>query len=638
MSTVRSPDRRAAPLPDETSRPDWFLRDSQWADVRWSFAPTGVLEEERPVQISWDFPLSGGGKFTDPAHAQLLESARRLLGRIRCRSLSTGRPQRADTVQIHFVRLRSLVIWMEREGFRRFADLDFAAVQRFRCVTAARRNRGGSPIAPTTVEIADRFLRYLHRYREEVGDGLLADPFQGRSAHAAAGVLSAACGSIPYTPDVVAVPLVQGAITFLSESAIDILCARERYAAAYDRARQRGCRRNACRRAALAAVRSRSIRLPAGCAATNSLADLGELVDRLYIACFVVISYLVGPRVSEVLSLRAGCVKALSTVDGAASTDLAVITGNIFKLEADYYGRQHEWVAPPPAVHAVFVLEALSAPHRKRSGRTDLWLRPRARRLGATEWRPDAPPSVRIPRTERINQGIRRLGIWLSLPTFDGRTWKLSTHQGRKTFARFAALRDRTALFALAQHLGHRDRAITDRGYVGQDYSLSREIGANILEQSVAAWEHMLSEPRLGGRAGQQIVAQRPRFHGAHMKQDIRSYARLLANAGLTLGLCDWGFCIYRQQHSACLGTALGPNPVRREPCTCSRCRNFVVSTEHRPYWEDQERRYKALLNEPALPRQTLQIARERLVEALAMLRSIDSRSKDDQNHADTAR
>jgi integrase len=519
---------------------------------------------------------------------------------------------------------------MDREGFRRFADLDYAAVQRFRAVIAARRNRGGSPIAPTTIEIADRFLRCLYRYREEVGDGLRDDPFQGRSAHAAAGVRQASGGSIPYTPDLVAVPLVQGAIAFLAESAVDILCARERYAAAYNRARQRGFRRNACRRASLAAVRSRPIRLPAGCAASNSL---GELVDRLYIACFVVISYLVGPRVSEALSLRAGCVKALSSVDGAAPTDLAVIAGTIFKLEADYYGRGHDWVAPPPAVHAVFVLEALSAPHRHRSGRSELWLRPRARRLGATEWRPDASPAVRIPCTERINQGIRRLGIWLSLPAFEGRTWKLSTHQGRKTFARFAALRDRTALFALAQHLGHRDRAITDRGYVGQDYSLSREIGAHILEQSVTAWEHMLSEPRLGGRAGEQIVATRPRFHGTHIDQDIRSYARLLVNVGLTLGLCDWGFCVYRQEHSACLGTSHGPNPVRREPSTCARCRNFVVSTEHRPYWEDQAHRYEALLNEPALPTQSLKIARERLGEARAVLRSIGNNKGKERKH-----
>jgi integrase len=629
MNTAHALGHQAVSLPDADSRRDWFLRDSRWSDVRWSLAPTGVLEEERPVEISWDFQLPSGGAFTDAQCAPLLESARRLLALIRRRSFSTGRPQRANTVLIHFVRLRSLVIWMDREGFHRFADLDEAAVRRFRRVTAARRTRKGSLIAPTTVEIADRFLRYLFLYREEVGDGLLADPCEGRSAHAAAGVLPGARGAIPYTPDAVAVPLVQGAIAFLTESAFDILCARERYTAAYDRARQRGCQPKACRSAGLAAVRSRPIRLQTGCQASSSAIDLSELVDRLYIACFVVISYLVGPRVSEALSLRVGCVEALRAVDGAAPTELAVIVGNIFKLEADYYGRRHEWVAPPPAIHAVFVLEALSEPHRRSSGRSELWLRPRATRLGATEWRSDAVIPVRIPRTERINLGIRRLACWLSLPKVQGRTWKLSTHQGRKTFARFAALRDRTALFALAQHLGHRDRAITDRGYVGQDYSLSREIGAHILEASVTAWEHMLAEPRIGGRAGERIVAQRPRFHGTHMKQDIRSYARLLVESGLTLGLCDWGFCIYRQEHSACLGSAHSPNPILREPSTCARCRNFAVSVKHRPYWKEQVARYQALLSEPDLPRQTLKIARDRLTEATRIIRSIDASEGD---------
>ena len=63
-----------------------------------------------------------------------------------------------------------------------------------------------------------------------------------------------------------------------------------------------------------------------------------------------------------------------------------------------------------------------------------------------------------------------------------------------------------------------------------------------------------------------EIVAKRPRFRGSRMKQDLRSYARLLVDAGLVLGVCDWGYCVYREEHSACLGNATGPNPARREP------------------------------------------------------------------------
>jgi hypothetical protein len=217
--------------------------------------------------------------------------------------------------------------------------------------------------------------------------------------------------------------------------------------------------------------------------------------------------------------------------------------------------------------------------------------------------------------------------------THQDRPWKLTTHQGRKTFGRFAALRDRSCLFALAQHLGHRERAQTDHGYVGSDYRLEQEIDAEILEQSVAAWEHMLATPGLGGRAGAEIVAKRPRFRGSRMKQDLKSYARLLVDAGLVLGVCDWGFCVYREEHSACLGNAAGPNPARREPSTCARCKNFAVSAQHRPYWLEQVRRCERLLNEPALPLQSLRIVRERLNEANILLRAIDAGGLPETDH-----
>lgn len=102
----------------------------------------------------------------------------------------------------------------------------------------------------------------------------------------------------------------------------------------------------------------------------------------------------------------------------------------------------------------------------------------------------------------------------------------------------------------------------------------------------------------------------------------------MLVDAGLVLGVCDWGFCVYREEHSACLGNAAGPNPERREPSTCARCKNFSVSVQHRPYWVEQVKRSEALLNEPALPMQTLRIVRDRLNEAQSLLRAIDAQAK----------
>lgn len=102
----------------------WFLRDSVWDDVVWIFAPTNLLEEERPHRIRWDFTLPSGLRFTDPKHAALLQSARQFLSLLRTRSLQSGLAQRSSTVAKYFLHLRGLIQWMDTEGCRRFSDLD----------------------------------------------------------------------------------------------------------------------------------------------------------------------------------------------------------------------------------------------------------------------------------------------------------------------------------------------------------------------------------------------------------------------------------------------------------------------------------------------------------------------------------
>lgn len=629
--------KKATVIPD-LARPtspkrDWFLRGSAWDDVVWIFAPTNLLEEERTCQVRWDFVMQGRRRFSHSRYALLRETSKQLLSLIRTRLFPSGHAHRASTVTRVFMHLRGLLQWMDAEGFGRFADLDSTALLRFQRAVAGRRGRNRATIALTTVEKYLSVLVYLYHFREEIGDGLSIDPCPGQTASQLAGVRRCDIHHGPYTPDAIAVPLIQGAIEYLENSAIDVLRARESYATAIAEERHRGRGLMACNDAAVRAMRRVTPLTARGAQTIDSVIDLDHLVDMLYAACFVVISYLVGPRGSEVLHLHVGCVQSRSVHDGGEA-ELTMIVGTIFKKEADYYGRPHEWVASPAAVHAIAVLEALSAPHRQQSGRKELWLRARghARWRGANEWQRDSAGPFQIPTTQTIAYLLRRFSTWLDLPHYKGKAWHLSTHQGRKTFAHFAALRDRSCLYALAQHLGHRERAITDQGYAGTDYALDREIDAEVLQQSVSAWEHMLSVPELGGRAGNEILAKRPQFRGVRMKDDIKTYARMLVEAGLTLGVCEYGFCVFRREYSACRGTAAGPNPVYREPSTCARCKNFAVSSQHRPYWLDQVRRCEALLNEPELPTQTLKIVRERLEEARVMLRSIHSSVKEESH------
>ncbi|BCF95199.1 hypothetical protein [Paraburkholderia largidicola] len=600
----------------------WFL-DSLWRAPVWVFKPTSALEERRPVRIDWRFKLPSGALFVEPQFAQLLHCCKQVVAIIRSRSLGTGLTQRATTTFALFMRLRTLVRWMEQTGYKRFADLDATALWQFQRSIVQRPGVQRNALAPSTVRSYLDALSYLHRFRDQLDDGLQIDPFPGRDLRTVMGMRGTTGRHWPYTPEVVAVPLIQGAIDLVASGSALILQARDVYTQAMSASNRRGYELDTCTVAATRALRDACIEVPGQQGPILSVYDLRRSIDALYAACFVVISYLVGPRASEILHLEAGCVQR-RRVGSAVDEEITVIVGSVFKGEAGYNGRPHEWVAPPPVVATIAVLEALSEGHRAQTGSPKLWLR-RSKAAGATEWQLSCPGSLKIISSTRIVSLLQRFAARLMLPKHEGKAWLLTTHQGRKTFARFAALRDGSALLALAQHLGHRERAVTDSGYAGTDYHLNREIESEILEQSVAAWEHMLVTPGLGGRAGVEITAKRPRFRGTRIKQDVKSYARLLVDAGLALGICDWGYCVYREDHSACLGNAIGPNPARREPSTCARCKNFAVSDQHRSYWVEQVHRHEELLNEVALPRQTLHVVRERMEEARSLVRAIDA-------------
>jgi len=627
MATNAAPTARQTPTAPAPSR-DWFLKDSKWDDPRWVFAPTNLLEEEARLKIIWDFRLPSGRRFTDSGYASLLEASKQLVATVRSRSLVTDLPHRARTAIDHFYALRPLLFWMDREGYSRFEELDIEAILQYRHVLSQRKSWRGHCVPATTLARHYEVLSYLYRLRDELGDGLLVNPFAGRSPRQAAGAVSTVHQG-RHTPDAIAIPLIQRSIEFLEMGAIDVLRAREVYGASMAEALKHTRSNGNANPAVLDALAAIAVRTPQGIQRIFRIQDVCDLIEMLYAACYVVIAYLVGPRVNEILHLRAGCVEARQPPEANGTTSVEVITGTLFKHDSGYYGRPHEWVAPQAAIHALAVLEALSAPNRARTGRGELWLRARSnsRPLGAGEWQqtPTSPYSARITTDSTMTHTLQRYGRWLNLPAVEGKRWRLSAREGRKTFARFAALRDRTCLHALAQHLGHRERAMTDSGYAGTDYALEREIRAEVLEQSVTAWEHMLSTPELGGRAGREILARRPQFRGLRMKSQLKSYARALVEGGLTLGICDYGYCVYRQPYSACRGNHTGPNPVYREPSTCARCLNFAVSTPHRPYWTEQLRRCEALLSEPALPTQTLKIVRDRLEEARTVLRSIDT-------------
>jgi hypothetical protein len=112
----------------------------------------------------------------------------------------------------------------------------------------------------------------------------------------------------------------------------------------------------------------------------------------------------------------------------------------MFKTVDDPRGRIERWLAPEPVVRAVEILERLSLPLREASGRRELFLvkNPHGAIVSVTG--------------DNISVRIRRFAAYVGVPHHEGKPWPFSPHQFRKTFARFIARRDRSQLFALADH------------------------------------------------------------------------------------------------------------------------------------------------------------------------------------------
>lgn len=120
-------------------------------------------------------------------------------------------------------------------------------------------------------------------------------------------------------------------------------------------------------------------------------------------------------------------------------------------------------------IRAIDVLERLSAPLREADGWPLLWLQQAAPGSAFLSSQLTIQSVSVNAMNERLNH---RLAPLIDLPGHDGKRWRLASHQGRKTFARFVGRRDRTGLAALAKHLGHVTRAMTDRSYVVPTSSL----------------------------------------------------------------------------------------------------------------------------------------------------------------------
>lgn len=570
-----------------------LLTDDLWhLDVA---TPGAILSE---FTLDWTFALDDGTSFASERWRPLRDAAKTFLWTLAVHPPPGRRRYRTSTLVGEYRRLRVLIEWMTRNGYDRFSRLDRDAGERFLTFASQRPGRRGPLVSRMTLGGYANLLHLLYLQREKVPDPLpvrivdaekLRD-LRNRSRDPHVG---------PATPDDVAIPLVSAAIRLIGTPAEDILDLQDRLASG----------RLAPHRFAILDGEE----APWHTAVADSATKVNFLIDRLYDACFVVIAYLIGARVSEILGLQAGCVEAAPSADGGETFDY--VRGRIYKTAASPLGEVHRWIAPAPVVRAIAVLERLSEPLRHETGREDLWLRRPVNRLH----------QIGICRSTVLNNHLNSsFAAFIDLQSPDGRSWHLTTHQGRKTFARFVGRRDRTGLHALAAHFGHVTRVMTDAAYVGVDFHLADLIDAEVLAETRDALEDVLTATKLGGKAG-RAIALHSRFRGRVRDGDVREYVDfILRESDMRLGVCDWGYCVYRRETSACLSGEKGPNPVLRTQGACATCANFAVTAKHRPIWAARRERNLALLSHRDLDDESRALAVTRVGECDRILDDLE--------------
>lgn len=573
------------------------------------------------MTFNWRFQMPDGGRFSDDQWKPLRNAAELFLLSLRDDPPEGRMPLRKSTIRGHFSHIRFLVRWMAVENVRKFKDLDEDTIDQFVAMLRARRGRSGALLSLSTAEGYLGMIRTFHMQRNKLDDAPSVPPPRAASIGKRHWK---PYGGHPYTPDEIAVPLISGAIQLLGETADQILALRDHLEDLHARFRphHRG-------RWLHWQIRRAMLDEPCPCADRYGNPDwplrrLAFMLDRVGDACYVVIAYLVGARASEILRLEEGCLER-HAADGNGEEHVYLV-GTVTKTSLTEHGDIHRWLAPEPVQRAIHILERLSAPLRELSGDRNLWLQQLGRGRSPL---PTSMPVARL-RPPMVNRRLNeRLAPFLALPDHQGGTWRLTTYQGRKTFSRFIGRRDRTGLTALQRHLGHVHRAMTDRAYVGTDFELAELIDDQTAEETRMALEDLLLAPHVAGKAG-IMLSERSPFRGRTRSGDVDVYiTEILAETDMRLGVCDWGYCLYRRETSACLGGEREPNQVLRTQSTCLNCANFAVTDRHRGVWKARLERNTLLTQRDDLDAESRALAEIRIQESRRILDQLDEGSTD---------
>lgn len=519
------------------------------------------------------------------------------------------------TVHAELRRLKAVCDWLSAATPPlRFADLTQERLDALRF--AMRDTLGASDVTMTA--IAD-VIKKLYDYRDYLrSDRLTFEPWSGLSAAKVGGRITPAENTTPRVPEEVMGPFLRWCLFYVEVAAKDILAAAQ--AMADHRGSSTWGHGSFCWDAFAAHPATGRPWRPAAESGFEVRAELRHLRA----ACYVVVAYLSGMRHQEMNDLEAGCVRRRLGPGGRVIR--WYIHGQTRKGKRSPV--EANWVVIEQVAAAVEILERLSMTGRLFEPGA-YGSRAAGRGINPDWW------SGRINRLCAHVSALAEDHGHDTIPLVDGRPWRFTTRQFRRTVAWHIAAQPGGTVAGMLQY--KHVSTLTFEGYAGTSRSGFRQEveQERILSQLGAlceqwrAWEQGHFKPTgPGGKRAERLFRRVKRelggFEGAVVDDSrlalaLRDEAQRVYPGVLTN-------CWFDPATAKCLSDSQRPdaNAPNMPGCDPTRCANSCPGPQHRPAWERLRDERVAMLATPGLSPLQIQIIEQERDSCEAVLAEID--------------
>jgi integrase len=585
---VGSPAITTQPLPAYPQEGAWVSALSVFSDDRWDFTTEiGDVSLSIPDKtINWKFKVTEDRDSFHPAYATMLLALKQLAYTM----LFLDKPRKCVTVVRNIARLKCFVRFLS-EGERpiyRFQDVLATDLESY-IEHLKMRADGKGEVMPRTYSRLLVILNKLFEYRDYLSDHLRFRPTKDKTPNKVAGCQENVRVNTKPIHDDQLKKIIDVSLDYIQKRAgLIFQCLVEFHLFAKDV--DFGAFKSSD-------VKSRYIERHFFSRRNDikSSTELNSSLVRLRTACFIMIAFCTGMRMSELLAIQRGCISKRKDANHGTFYWLKSL---LFKTQKKNAGSFRYWMCGKLAAEAVSVMERMGE------------------LLGAHHKTPYlffAFSHYNLIDRTKARTGFNCLSVGKcqfdlkAFCTLHHLASGVHVHRFRRSFARNIIRYSTTPILALKDHFKHWSLYMTD-WYVGLDYELIEDLEAERLLLSIELMEKICTQPisGAGGRRWSQELDRRiaegklPRnFRGKAGAEFRQEMIVPLHESGAVISRCGtFTNCIFQPDGALCTD---GDSPVVNL-CNPYSCINSVILPENVPFYREKlanaERLYNALSEE----------------------------------------